>query len=94
MRVSALAVLAALGVVAGGVPARAGAGEAPPDAQILLDLDMLKEANLARDRDLYRTMGVLERLRMLEVLRFFESAPPPPETVPVPPAPRKTGSPR
>lgn len=91
MRRAALAVLAALGLAMGGVPAHAGAREEPPDAQVLLDLDMLKEADLARDRDLYRAMGVLERLRMLEALRFFEAAPPPPETVPVTPAPRKAG---
>ena len=39
------------------------------DAQMLLDLDLLAEADPARHRD----QGIAERMRMLEMLRLLES---------------------
>jgi hypothetical protein len=59
-------------LVAGG-PAFA-AGEEQPDAQLLLDLDLLIQAE-PRERDLVRRMGLVERLRMLELFRLLESPP-------------------
>jgi hypothetical protein len=78
------AVLAALGLV---VPGAGGAGpsETSPDAELLLNLDMLKEATFTRDSDLYRKMNFLERLRLLEALKFLESqSPAPTAATPVP----------
>ena len=87
---AAIALLAALAM-----PARAA--DRPGgrvDAQMLLDLDLLTEADPARHRD----QGIAERMRMLEMLRLLESpagaAPadrastPParPSTTPAPPA--------
>ena len=39
------------------------------DAQMLLDLDLLAEADPSRHRD----QGIAERMRMLEMLRLLES---------------------
>lgn len=39
------------------------------DAQMLLDLDLLAEADPAQHRD----QGIAERMRMLEMLRLLES---------------------
>jgi hypothetical protein len=62
------------------------AGEEVPDAQLLLDLDLLSQAQ-PQERDLMRRMSVVERLRLLEIFRFLESPPsdsaerrPPPAT--------------
>ena len=43
-----------------------GAGQPPPDAQMLLDLDLLKGTDLARERELLTRMPILERMRILE----------------------------
>jgi hypothetical protein len=62
---AAIALLAALAM-----PARAA--DRPGgrlDAQMLLDLDLLAEADPARHRD----QGIAERMRMLEMLRLLES---------------------
>jgi hypothetical protein len=62
---AAIALLAALAM-----PARAA--ERPTgrvDAQMLLDLDLLAEADPARHRD----QSIAERMRMLEMLRLLES---------------------
>jgi hypothetical protein len=50
------------------------AGEEQPDAQLLLDLDLLTQVE-PRERDLMRRMGLLERLRMLELFRLLEGPP-------------------
>jgi hypothetical protein len=50
------------------------AGEEQPDAQLLLDLDLLIRAE-PRERDLMRRMGLVERLRMLELFRLLENPP-------------------
>ena len=83
-----LAVLALAGASEAQAPARrAGASEAV-DAEMLRDLDLLTSPDYARDREVARRMGFLERLRMLESERAQEStsgsgpasspAPPPP----------------
>jgi hypothetical protein len=62
---AAIALVAALAT-----PARAAdrpAGRV--DAQMLLDLDLLTEADPSRHRD----QGIAERMRMLEMLRLLES---------------------
>jgi len=86
-----LALAVVLVVLAG---ARAGAAEpeAPPDAQLLLDLDLLAETK-PQERDLMRRMSVVERWRLLEMMRMLEARPaaesmPPP---PPPPPPAVTG---
>ena len=62
-------------VVAVLVAARAGgAAEEVPDAQLLLDLDLLSQAE-PQERDLMRRMSVVERLRLLELFRFLEARP-------------------
>ena len=62
-------------VVAVLVAARAGgAAEEVPDAQLLLDLDFLSQAE-PQERDLMRRMSVVERLRLLELFRFLEARP-------------------
>jgi hypothetical protein len=50
------------------------ADDEQPDAQLLLDLDLLTQAE-PRERDLMRRMGLVERLRMLELFRLLESPP-------------------
>lgn len=57
------------------------------DAQMLLDLDVLREADPARLRD----QGIVERLRLLELLRAIE-APVAPSERPQPPAPAGKGA--
>lgn len=68
----AAALLSLLGLVAR--PARAAdpPGQ-PPDAQMLLDLELLKEADLARDRGFFARMRLFERMRVLEALPALES---------------------
>jgi len=70
-------------VVAALVAARAGeAVEEVPDAQMLLDLDLLSQAE-PQERDLMRRMSVVERLRLLEIFRYLEARPAaPPERRP------------
>lgn len=59
--------------------ATAARGAEPPknslDAELLRDLDLLGTANYARDRELGRKLGVIERMRMLETLRQMETDP-------------------
>lgn len=62
---------------------RAADGSAePPDAQMLLDLDLLEDADLSRDRGLLARMQILERMRLLEALPVLEA-----------PLPRDTSAP-
>jgi hypothetical protein len=61
------------------VAALAGArGEATPDevpdAQLLLDLDLLTQPE-ARDRDFMRRLSLFERLRLLELFRMLDETP-------------------
>ena len=55
----------------------------PPTADMLLDLDLLRETSVARDRELLGRMR-LERMRMLENWRILDSA------APIGPADRET----
>ena len=67
--------LAIVLVVAALVAARTGlAAEEVPDAQPLLDLDLLSQAE-PQERDLMRRLSVVERLRLLELFRFLEARP-------------------
>jgi hypothetical protein len=56
----------------------AGRGEAAPeetpDAQLLLDLDLLAQPE-ARDRDFMRRLSLFERLRLLELFRMLDETP-------------------
>ena len=52
----------------------AAAPEDPPDAQMLLDLDLLSQPE-ARDRDFVRRLSLFERLRMLELYRMLDETP-------------------
>jgi hypothetical protein len=54
-----------------------GAAVPPPDAAMLLDLDLLKDIDLVRQRGVLRWLPLLGRLRLLEHLDLFEAAPPP-----------------
>ena len=50
------------------------APEETPDAQMLLDLDILTQPE-ARDRDFMRRMSLFERLRMIELFRMLDETP-------------------
>jgi hypothetical protein len=50
------------------------APEETPDAQMLLDLDLLTQPE-ARDRDFMRRLSLFERLRLLELLRMLDETP-------------------
>jgi hypothetical protein len=71
---------------------RAGAPEAV-DAEMLRDLDLLSSPDYARDREVARRMGLLERMRMLEVERAQDAAGPAPgpSAPEPPPAPARSG---
>jgi hypothetical protein len=84
-----------LAVVLASAPA-ARAAEPPPgalDAAMLRDLDVVASPNYARDRELGRKLGLVERLRMLETLRQMETeavpAARPAGPSPAPSAPRE-----
>ena len=65
------------------------ADPAPLDAEMLRDLDVVSSATYARDRELTRTLRMVERMRVLEQLRQMEAEAPPPVTptdVPAAPA--------
>ena len=47
------------------------APEETPDAQLLLDLDLLTQPE-ARDRDFMRRLRLFERLRLLELFRMLD----------------------
>jgi hypothetical protein len=75
------------------------APEDTPDAQMLLDLDILTQPE-ARDRDFMRRMSLFERLRMIELFRVLDETPTadarrPPGTPAAPPgsAPPPPGAP-
>ena len=62
-------------LVAALVGARAQAApEEVPDAQMLLDLDLLTQPE-ARDRDFMRRLSLFERLRLLELFRMLDETP-------------------
>jgi hypothetical protein len=72
--------LGLLGAVASGTAASPsgaadGAVQPPPDAQMLLDLDLLKGTDRNRERELYTRMPILERMRILESMPSSETAP-------------------
>jgi hypothetical protein len=50
------------------------ASDETPDAQMLLDLDILTQPE-ARDRDFMRKLSLFERLRLLEMFRMLDDAP-------------------
>ena len=50
------------------------APEETPDAQLLLDLDLLTQPE-ARDRDFMRRLSLFERLRLLELFRVLDETP-------------------
>ena len=50
------------------------APEETPDAQLLLDLDLLAQPE-ARDRDFMRRLSLFERLRLLELFRMLDETP-------------------
>jgi hypothetical protein len=50
----------------------APAADEAPDAQLLLDLDLLSQAE-PHERDLMRRLPLVERLRLLELLRVLDS---------------------
>lgn len=64
--------LGALGLL-GPRPSAAAERAETPDAQMLLDLDLLREADLSGDRRWYQRLGLLERLRLLERMELLES---------------------
>lgn len=72
--VAALAVVLVGAVsVAGASGQRAGApAGAPPDAELLLQLDLLREGDLAKQRDLYSKLSLFERLKLLEQLGLLD----------------------
>jgi len=76
----------------GATTKRAGAPEAV-DAEMLRDLDLLSSPDYARDREVARRMGLLERWRMLEVERAQDAAGPAtgPSAPETPPAPARNG---
>jgi hypothetical protein len=84
----ALGLLGALGSGPAMTPSDAadGAVPPPPDAQMLLDLDLLKGTDLKRERELYTRMPILERMRILESMPGSEDAP---RQTPVPPSEAK-----
>jgi len=63
-------------VIAAGLMGARGeaAPEETPDAQMLLDLDILTQPE-ARDRDFMRRMSLFERLRMIELFRMLDETP-------------------
>lgn len=74
----------------------ARAAEPPPgalDAEMLRDLDVVANPNYARDREVGRKLGLVERLRLLETWRLMETgavpAAGPAGPAPTPSAPRE-----
>src|SRR5262245_41374954 len=70
------------------------ASDETPDAQMLLDLDILTQPE-AHDRDFMRKLSLFERLRLLEMFRMLDDAPAaasrrPPATPGTPAAPGAT----
>jgi hypothetical protein len=78
-----IVVLAVLGPVVGGAVASSAAARDRPDAQMLLDLDLLRET----DPRAQPAPPVVEKLRLLEFLRRLESPSarwPAPDAAPTP----------
>jgi hypothetical protein len=69
----AAALLSVLGLVTARPARAADPPGQPPDAQMLLDLELLKEADLGRDRSFLTRMRIVERMRVLEALPALES---------------------
>ena len=61
-------------VTALGAAPTSDAAEEVPDAQLLLDLDLLSQAE-PPERELMQRMSVVERLRLLEVFRVLDETP-------------------
>jgi len=57
------------------LPAAKGTTGERVDAAILRDLDVLASPDYLRDRDVSGRIAVVERLRLLEMLRLFEGHP-------------------
>lgn len=74
MRVAAALAVVLVGVAsaAGAADRKANAADAPPDAELLLQLDLLRESDLAKQRDLYSKLSLVERLKLLEQLGLLE----------------------
>lgn len=71
--------LLASGLVGLGTASRAWAAEPKDDvieAEMLKDLDFLREANMAQQGDFFRRMRIVERLQLLESLGFLEGSTP------------------
>ncbi len=67
--------LALVFVVAALIAGRASAAsDEVPDAQLLLDLDLLSQAEPI-ERDLLRRLSVVERLRLLELFGLLDARP-------------------
>ena len=79
----AAAVLTAFGLMAARPAPGADERAQRPDAQMLLDLELLKETDLARDRGFFARMRLFERMRVLEALPALESQ------TQVPPVPKE-----
>ena len=67
------------GVLMGGVSVAGATGQrpaapadAPPDARLLLELDLLRETDLGKQRDLYSKLSLFERLKLLERLGVLD----------------------
>jgi len=73
----------------GGRVVGAAEPEPPPDAQLLLDLDLLSDTQ-PQERDLMRRLSVVERWRLLDMMRLLQATPaalpPPPPPAPTRPA--------
>jgi hypothetical protein len=69
---------------------RAGAPEAV-DAEMLRDLDLLASPDYARDREVARRMGLLERMRMLESPEAHDATGGTPQAPPAERAPAQAG---
>lgn len=83
MRRALAVVVLALGLGAG--IGLASETDEVPDAQLLLDLDLLTQAQ-PHERDLIRSMSVVERMRMLELYRLLDVRTPAPRRSAPPPA--------
>lgn len=76
----ALAFVVVLGVaLLGGAGIAAASGRKPPassdavpDAELLLLLDLLRDADLAKQRELYPKLSLFERMKLLEQLNRLE----------------------
>ena len=81
---------ALIAVIAALVTPARGAGQPAIDAQMLLDLELLAEADPARHRD----QTLAERMRMLDMLRRLESPAGAPAATTAPPATPPAGGAR